>query len=201
MNKYLKKSLKTKRKTKIEFFIACLLGTQFKNNYIRKKKLFAYFGENVLFQPNLLPNDPQYIKIHDNVKIGSGVVFYNHDVINAVFNTMRAKNTGVVGTHIKCIEIMENCFIGGNSTIVGGVKIGPNAIVAAGSVVVKDVPEGAIVGGNPAKVIGDFETLRQKRNNEKTYKDYNDLYTSIKNEKQKVEDAWKAFQGSHEYEN
>lgn len=44
------------------------------------------------------------------------------------------------------------------------VKIGPNAIVAAGSVVTKDVPEGTIVGGNPAKVIGKFEDFVVKRN-------------------------------------
>ena len=43
------------------------------------------------------------------------------------------------------------------------VKIGPNAIVAAGSVVTKDVPEGCIVGGNPAKVIGKYENLVEKR--------------------------------------
>ena len=48
------------------------------------------------------------------------------------------------------------------SLILNGVKIGPNAVVAGGAVVNKDVPEGAIVGGNPAKVIGSFEELRKK---------------------------------------
>lgn len=43
------------------------------------------------------------------------------------------------------------------------VKIGPNAIVAAGSVVVKNVEPGTIVGGNPAKVIGQFDNLVNKR--------------------------------------
>lgn len=45
----------------------------------------------------------------------------------------------------------------------GGITIGPNAIVAAGSVVTKDVPEGTIVGGNPAKVIGKFDEYMKKR--------------------------------------
>ena len=44
-----------------------------------------------------------------------------------------------------------------------GVKIGPNAIVAANSVVTKDVPEGAVVGGNPAKIIGSYNDVAQKR--------------------------------------
>lgn len=43
------------------------------------------------------------------------------------------------------------------------VKIGPNAIVAAGSVVTKDVQPGTIVGGNPARVIGSFNDLMEKR--------------------------------------
>ena len=47
--------------------------------------------------------------------------------------------------------------------MVGDLRIGPNAIVAAGSVVVKDVPPGTIVGGNPAKVIGKFDDLLNKR--------------------------------------
>lgn len=44
-----------------------------------------------------------------------------------------------------------------------GVKIGPNAIVAANSVVTKDVPEGTVVGGNPANVIGNYYDVAKKR--------------------------------------
>lgn len=45
------------------------------------------------------------------------------------------------------------------------VKIGSNVIVAANSVVVHDVPDGVVVGGNPAKIIGDFEDIIKKRQN------------------------------------
>lgn len=51
------------------------------------------------------------------------------------------------------IEIKDDVWIGYNSLILSGVKIGQGAVIAAGSVVVKDVPPYAIVGGNPAKII------------------------------------------------
>ena len=61
------------------------------------------------------------------------------------------------------IDIRDNCFIGAGATILPGVTIGPNAIVAAGAVVNSDVPEGKVVGGIPARIIGDYESVKQKR--------------------------------------
>lgn len=125
MDKMLKKSLKRKRKLKMGYFFSCLMGAGQKWRFLRKNQVFSLLGENVLFQPNFLSNDPQYIKLHDNVQIATGVTFFNHDVVNSVFNGLRVKNEGVLSTHIDCIEIMENCFIGGNSVILGGLKLVP----------------------------------------------------------------------------
>ena len=51
------------------------------------------------------------------------------------------------------VFIGDDCFIGTRSIICKGVTIGPRSIIAAGSVVVKDIPSGCIAGGNPCKVI------------------------------------------------
>lgn len=148
-----------KRMMKISYFLVCILGGN-RTKYLRKKNIFAKIGDNVLYQPKYLPNEPKLLKIHNNVRIAADVTFYTHDVINSIFSKMDKLD---YQTHGSCIEILDNCFIGGKSIIVGNVKIGPNAIVGAGSVVTKDVPEGTIVAGNPAKVIGKFDELHQKR--------------------------------------
>jgi acetyltransferase-like isoleucine patch superfamily enzyme len=62
-----------------------------------------------------------------------------------------------------CIEVMDNVFIGANSIIMPNVRIGPNAIVAAGSVVTKDVGEGVIVAGVTARVIEKINDIYLKR--------------------------------------
>jgi acetyltransferase-like isoleucine patch superfamily enzyme len=53
----------------------------------------------------------------------------------------------------KPIHIKKNAWIGANATILQGVTIGENSVVAAGSVVSKDVPDNVVVGGTPAKII------------------------------------------------
>lgn len=153
------KQQKKKKLIKIKYMFRKIVGKG-GARYLKSINYFQEMGENVLFQPVKLPNDPKLIKIHNNVCIAADVLFYNHDVVNMVFSHI---DKIPYQTHAECIEIFDNVFIGGGSVILGGVKIGPNSIVAAGSVVTKDVPCGTIVGGNPAHVIGDFEELHKRR--------------------------------------
>ncbi|HXV27970.1 MAG TPA: hypothetical protein VD913_03300, partial [bacterium] len=53
--------------------------------------------------------------------------------------------------------------LGVNVTLLPGVVIGEDALVGAGSVVTRDVPPGAVVAGNPAKVVASVDTINEKR--------------------------------------
>jgi acetyltransferase-like isoleucine patch superfamily enzyme len=101
------------------------------------------------------------ISIGDNVVVSSDVKFFDHDLSHMVLNGMTGEKK--FSYYKAPITIGNNVMIGGNSIILYNVNIGNNVIIAAGSVVTKDVPDGAIVGGNPAKIIGSFEEYYEKR--------------------------------------
>ena len=168
------------------FRIALIPGAIARTNYIVKHKLFADVGENFFFQPRIVPINAEYIRFHNNDAVASDVTFICHDVIQKVFNNLDP------GKKCKkkygCIEVMDNVFIGSKSTIMYNVRIGPNAIVAAGSLVTKDVPEGTVVAGIPAKVIGSFDDLYKKRLEESL---------SLNSEKYTADVCWELFYKTH----
>ena len=143
-----------------KFWFRCLRNGFSRADYLRKHDVLAQIGENVYFYSRIMPADPKLLKIHDNVSIATNVRFICHDRIDVVLSGIYGKKYGKT---YGCIEIMDNVFIGADVDVLPGVRIGPNAIVGAGSVVTKDVLPGTIVGGSPARVIGDFDTFIKKR--------------------------------------
>jgi len=145
---------------------ALMLNSDKRNAYLKKHQIFKSMGENVFFQPRIIPTDPYLIKFHNNIVVTSNVTFVTHDVFHIGLNRL---GKGTFSYEQDCIEIMDNVFIGCNSTILSGVRIGPNALVAAGSVVTKDVEENTVVAGNPARVIGTFKDFLEKRKERNTH--------------------------------
>ena len=135
-----------------------------RTRYLKNKNIFYGFGEDSYYYSRKIPEEPYLVRIHNNVVIAANVNFITHDVINTVLRTSNNDYKETLAQyHMGTIEIFDNVAIGSDVTILYNTKIGPNAIVAAGSVITKDVPEGSIVGGNPARVIGSVEELANKR--------------------------------------
>lgn len=145
--------------TRIRVFL--ILDAIKRNKYIEKKQIFRSIGKNFFFQPRKLPSDPKLIKFGDNVIVAGGTTFITHDMAHQVFNNM---NTGsYFYYYARPIEVGNNVFIGGNTTILPNIKIGSNVIIGAGSVVTKDIPDNSIAVGVPCKKIGTFDDYLEKR--------------------------------------
>ena len=115
--------------------------------------LSALLGKDVPDSLRVFP--PFYSDFGKNIRIGENVFINAQIGHNVVFATL---NHGICpndrkNTYPAPITLGKNVWIGSNATILQGVTIGDNAIVAAGAVVTKDVPANTIVGGIPAKHI------------------------------------------------
>jgi acetyltransferase-like isoleucine patch superfamily enzyme len=88
---------------------------------------------------------PEFSVLEDDCWIGPNVVF-----TNAAYPLTPDTKASLKGPHV-----MPGAKIGANSTLLPGITIGRNALIGAGSVVVRDVPAGKVVVGNPARIIKD----------------------------------------------
>lgn len=103
-------------------------------------------GRNVQIEGDCFfdPSHCFLISVGDDCVLAPGVRLIAHD----------ASMFGFLGvTRIGRIEIRERCFIGDSVCVLPGVTIGPQAIVGAGSVVVRDIPPRSVAAGNPATVL------------------------------------------------
>ncbi len=168
---------------------SCLPLSSQRTKYLIKHKVFAEVGENLFFQPRKMPADGKLIKLHNNVVIAADVTFICHDVINLMQRNLDSRCTV---QHLGCVEVFDNVFIGAGTTILSDVTIGPNAVIAAGSLITKDVPPNSVVGGVPAKVIGSFDALMEKRL-EESLKYRSQGITGGRHDKKRIEYEWAKF--------
>ncbi|MGZ5219060.1 MAG: sugar O-acetyltransferase [Chitinophagaceae bacterium] len=144
-------SLATDDLQEINTVFSELIGKKVDDTFFIIPPFYSDFGENINIGKNVFVNhactfmDRGGITIGDNVLIGPKVnlITTNHP-INPAERRATISNP---------IVIKKGAWIGAGATILPGVTVGENAIVAAGAVVSKDVPGNVIVGGIPAKII------------------------------------------------
>ncbi len=122
--------------------------------YLQRRNLLHAMGECCSIQTNVTFTDPAYTRLGSNVWL-TGCTLIAHDASVIMLNRALGLKLDRVGK----IDIRDNVFVGHGSIILPGVTIGPNAIVAAGSVVNRDVPPGTIAAGVPARVVGQLDAF------------------------------------------
>lgn len=130
--------------------------------YIKKHNVFHHIGEGCYYHPWQIPRESYLMEFGNNVIVAAKVTFITHDVVGLMLkNRKESSDCGKI--LLGKIVVGNNVFIGANSTILPNVHIGNNVIIAAGSVVTKNVPDGWVVGGNPAKKIKQLDEFVEKR--------------------------------------
>ena len=136
------------------------------------KELFGSTGEYIHIEPNFRCDYGYNIHIGDNfyagyecvildscqVKIGDNCILSPQVGIYTSAYPLNPEKRSIGYEYAKPITIGNNVWIGGGSIINPGVTIGDNVVVVPGSVVLVDVPDNVLIGGNPAKVIKEIET-------------------------------------------
>lgn len=104
-------------------------------------------GDNFFANYNFIVLDGNYVRIGDNVWIAPNVGIY------AAGHPLDTEERIAGLEYAFPVTIGDNVWIGGSTTIIGGVTIGKNSVIGAGSVVIRDIPEGVLAAGNPCRVI------------------------------------------------
>ena len=143
---------------KIIFNIKLLLSDEYNRAAVYSEYLGVKFGDNVLLTGKIgFGSEPFLITIGNNVTIAHGTTFHNHD---GGLGVLRLKYPHI--NIFKKIIVGDNVFIGSYTTILPGITIGNNVIIGASSVITKDVPNGVVVAGVPARVIKTLAEYEEK---------------------------------------
>ncbi len=127
----------------------CEIGDNTKIGTFVEIQKGAIIGKNCKISSHTFICEGVHIK--DNCFIGHGVMFINDKIPRATSDDGQLKTEKdwvCIPTYVE-----EGASIGSNATILCGITIGKNAIVGAGAVVTKDVPDNTVVIGNPARIL------------------------------------------------
>lgn len=135
-----------------------LIGKPVSNTFRMFPPFYSECGKNIFIGENVFINCGCHFQDHGGIYIGDETLIGSYVVMATINHGQNPINRS--DNYPAPIHIGKKVWIGSHATILPGVTIGDNAIVAAGAVVVKDVPANTVVGGVPAKIIKEVETAK-----------------------------------------
>jgi len=118
----------------------------------RTKESCIIFGNNINVNNSLSIVSEKRVLIKNNVLIG-----FNCSISDSNFHDLDKDNRKQTDPAPQEVIIENNVFIGNNVTILKGVVVGENSVIATGAVVTKSFPKNVVIGGCPAKIISELD--------------------------------------------
>lgn len=161
----------------------------FVKKFILRNESNAFLRGKVFYSNSVIDElTPEQIEIGENFISAPGSIILSHDAsLSLLYGCYRIEKT-IIG---------KNVFLGANAIILPGVKIGNQVIIGAGSIVTKNIPDGVVVAGNPARIICSVEDYHNKcKEKNVLYKINNDIYSQLLNGNEMDKAFFKALKKS-----
>lgn len=137
--------------SRVRELLGLLTGTPIDDTVTLFPPFRTDFGKNITIGQRVFINSGCVFQDQGGVQIGDDCLIGHNTVLATLNHDLHPSRRADM--HPAPIVIADNVWIGSNVTVLAGVSIGANAVVAAASVVTKDVPPNTVVAGTPARIV------------------------------------------------
>lgn len=135
--------------------MSALVGYEVDKSFGLFPPIYSDFGKNIKIGKNVFINSGCCFQDQGGIELGDGCLIGHQVVIATLNHDLDPQKRG--GMFPAAVKLGKNVWVGAHATILPGVTVGDNAVIAAGAVVTKDVPAYCVAAGVPARVIKQIE--------------------------------------------